>query len=808
MEVSEEKKLKDSQEITKKDKRIGVFICSCGKNIGGVVDIEKVAEKARQVPGVAYAETNKYTCSEAGQRAINEAVKEKKLDSFVVASCSPRLHGPTFAECAVDCGLNRYQVEMANIREHDSWVHQREHDLATQKAAELVEMAVRKVNLDVPLETMKVPMEKSTLVIGGGVGGIQASLDLADAGFKVYLVEKSPTIGGIMAIIDKTFPTIDCSICILGPKMNDVKNNKNIELISYAEVDSISGFVGSYEVTVKHKARYVNADCTACGECEPVCPVQVPSEVDQSLGYRKAIYLPFPQAVPPIYTIDSTACLNKGEQPIVCGKCADACDKKAIIFQDKPTYSSFKVGTIIVATGFKPFDASRVTEYGWGRIKNVITTLEFERIINAAGPTEGELLRPSDLGHPKKVAFIQCVGSRNVHYNEYCSNICCMETIKDTLLIKDHYPDVDITVFYIDIRAFGKGFEALYLRSRLNGTKFVNARPSALFEDPVTKNVIVEAELNGLPYNPEFDLVVLSIGVDGPHTSIKGLPLSVDTDGFLVEAHPKLKPVDTANDGVFIVGGAEGPKDIKDTVTTASAAAARAMRLMSKGEFEVEPLYSHIDPSICDACGICVTRCPYNAITIADKKARTPAVVNSALCKGCGTCAADCPKDCITMNHFTDVMILDQMDVILRDQPEEKIVTFACNWCSYAGSDTAGVGRMQYAPNARVIRTMCSGRVDPEFVFEAFRKGAGAVLLTGCRPADCHYDTGNSFAARREKKIRKWMTKNNIDQSRFEIEWISATEGKKFQNLMNKMAKVLQEQKDNILATKVLTIEK
>ncbi|MFV2014980.1 MAG: FAD-dependent oxidoreductase, partial [Candidatus Heimdallarchaeota archaeon] len=533
-----------------KDPKVGVFICACGKNIAGTVDVDKVADLVKDVPGVIYTETNKYTCSESGQRAIQDAVKEHGLDRFVVASCSPRLHGETFARTAEQIGMNRYMVEMANIREHCSWVHQTEKDLATQKASELAEMAISKIKLNEPLETVRVPMAKSTLIIGAGIGGIQAALDLADSGFKVYLVEKESTIGGNMALIDKTFPTIDCSICILGPKMNDVKHNDNIELITLAEVESISGFVGCYEVTVKQKARYVTDACTACDECSIVCPVQVPSEVDQNLGYRKAIYLAYPQAVPPVYILDNENCL--GTDPVVCGKCAEACDKDAIIYNDTDKISQFNVGTIIVATGFKPFDASRVTEYGWGRFKNVITTLEFERIINAGGPTEGDFLRPSDLVYPKKVAFIQCVGSRSVKYNAYCSNFCCMETIKDILLIKDHYPDVKITVFYIDIRAFGKGFEALYQRARETGTKFIKSRPSMIYEIPETNNLIVEAELNGEPYASEFDIVVLSIGADGPFTSIKGLPLSVDGDGFLVEAHPKLKPVDTANDGVFI----------------------------------------------------------------------------------------------------------------------------------------------------------------------------------------------------------------------------------------------------------------
>ncbi|MHA2363155.1 MAG: hydrogenase iron-sulfur subunit [Candidatus Hodarchaeales archaeon] len=787
----------EASEPVTPDPRIGVFVCACGKNIAGTVDVKSIAERAENLENVVYSEWNKFTCSESGQRAIQDKVKEHGLDRFLVASCSPRLHGETFNRCAEMTGLNRYMTEMANIREHCSWVHLSEPDLATEKAYELIEMGVSKIRHNQPLEMVKVPMDKTTLVIGAGVGGIQTALDLADTGYKVYLIEKKASIGGNMALIDKTFPTIDCSICILGPKMNDVKNHPNIELISNAEVKLVSGFVGSFDVEVELQPRYVDDTCTGCGDCEEVCPVQVPSEWDANLGWRKAIYMPFPQAVPPWYIIDEKNCL--GFNPVACGKCADVCEKKSIDYADKPKMRRFRVGTIAVATGFQPFDATRVTEYGWGRYPNVLTTFEFERLINASGPTEGDFLRPSDLSHPHKVAFIQCVGSRNVNYNEYCSNFCCMETIKDVLLLKDHYPDIDITVFYIDIRAFGKGFEDLYKRARETGAKFIQSRPSDLYENPETKGIRVNAEVNGEFISPEFDVVVLSIGADGPRTQIPGLPLSMDNDGFLVEAHPKLRPVDTASDGIFLVGGCESPKDIRDTVTQASAATARAGRLMSKGEFEVEPIFAQINEDICTACGICVTRCPYGAISIKDKKAKTPAVVNTALCKGCGTCAGDCPNESIRMNHFTDIMYEEQLRVALRDNPEEKVISYCCNWCSYAGSDTAGVGRMQYPANIRIIRTMCSGRVHADFITKAFELGAGGVLLTGCHPADCHYISGNAFAAKRERRIRSWLKKNNVDQRRFAIDWISATEGKKFKQVMTEMGEFVKASSGNVV---------
>jgi heterodisulfide reductase subunit A len=776
--------------LQKTEPKVGVFICACGKNIGHVVDVEAVRDYAAELDNVVYAETNKYTCSEVGQRQIEEAVKKYGLDRFVVSACSPRLHGETFSRCATKCGVNGYMTEMANIREHCSWVHGKEPEKATEKAKDLVEMSVAKIRHNEPLDVVKVPVEKTSLVIGGGVGGIQSALDMADAGFKVVMVEKDATIGGLMARLDKTFPTIDCSICILGPKMNDIKNHPNIELIATAEVTMVSGFTGNFEVEITQAPRYVTKDCTGCSDCEEVCPVQVPNQEDQNLSWRKAIYMPFPQAVPPWYVLDEKNCL--GLNPIACGKCAEACEKNAIEYHDHPRVRRLKAGTVVIATGATIFDAGKISEYGWGRYPNVLHTMELDRMLNASGPTDGEVIRPTTLEVPKSMALILCAGSRHTKFNEYCSNFCCMAGLKYVLMMKDHYPDIDITVFYIDIRAFGKNYEDFYKRARASGTKFIRARPSQIYEDPKTNNLRVEAVADGLPISPEFEMVVLSTGFDGPKTSIPGLPISVDTGGFLVEAHPKLRPVDTATDGVFLVGSCNSPKDIRETVTQASAAASRAMRLMSKGEYEVEPIFASIDPDMCTSCGICVTRCPYHAISIEDKKAKTPAIVNTALCKGCGTCAGDCPENSITMSHFTDEMIFDQIETALRVSAEEKVLMFACNWCSYAGSDTAGVGRMYYPANTRIIRTMCSGRIDPDFIYDAFGKGAGGVLLTGCHPADCHYMTGNDFAAKREKKIRNWMKKRKVDQNRFQIEWISATEGKKFQRVMTDMSDAIK----------------
>ncbi len=767
---------------------IGVFLCKCGKNIGASVNIDALAEAIEDIPSIKHIQVNTYTCSEPGQAEIEAAIAEHKLEKIVVAACSPRLHGPTWQELLRRSDLNPAVVEVANIREQCSWVHLHEKTAGTQKAFELVRMAIARAELLQPVPELKVPVTQRALVIGGGVAGIQAALDLADDGYETILVEKSPTIGGIMALIDKTFPTMDCSICILGPKMADAGKHKNIKLIANAEVADISGYVGNFEVNIRQKARYVDTSlCTACNDCIDVCPVDVVDEWSGNLGWRKAIYIPYPQAVPASYIIDEENCL--GLSPLACGKCIDACDKKAIIYEDRDRDYTYKVGAIIVAVGFKPFDAGRIPEYGYNRFENVLTTLEFERLINAAGPTQGELLRPSDLKPPGRVAFVNCVGSRDVRFNPYCSNYCCMESIKNALLIKEHWPEVDVTIFYMDIRAFGKGFEELYRRSREEGIRYVRGRPSRILHDSRSNHlkVVVEDTRTDTVLSEEYDLVVLSVGADGPEAM--PLPLARSPEGFYIEAHPKLKPVDSPSDGVFIAGGAEAPKDIRETVTQASAAAGRAAGLLLRKEVRIDPLFAFVDTETCNACGVCANRCPYQAIRV-DRDKKTPARVNPALCKGCGTCAADCPQDSITMTNFTDTMILRQIDVALEDHPAEKVLIFACNWCSYAGADLAGTSRIQYPTNTRIVRTMCSGRVDPDFVKHAYKRRAGAVMLTGCRPQDCHYISGNDFAFKREKKIRRWMKKNGIDDERFLIAWMSAAEGKKFADTVGRMSEV------------------
>lgn len=578
--------------------------------------------------------------------------------------------------------------------------------------------------------------------------------------------------------------------------MADAGRHPNITLLTQSEIKSVTGYVGNFQVQILKKSRYVKEDqCTACGDCVQVCPVLVPNEFNMGLSSRRAIYQPFPQAIPSAYVMDIDNCL--GYDPVVCGKCIEKCKKKCIDFNMSDQELTFKVGTIIVATGMEIYDPTEMDEYGYTRYENVLTSPEFERLINAGGPTQGQVIRLTDRKAPKSIAFIQCVGSRSQRRGEpYCSNICCMNTVKSTLMLKDHDPDLDVKVFYIDMRAFGKGFEDLFRRSKGMGVRYIRGLPGSVQEDPKTKDLILTVEntaTNRLERH-RVEMVVLAVGVKPPkdmNVIQEMLALQKNSDGFYLEAHPKLQPVDSATRGIFFAGCAEGPKDIKDTVTQASAAAARAIRLMNPKQLKVEAITAEVVPEECTSCGICAKVCPFGAVSV-DTRAKTPARVTVAACSGCGTCAAECPSNAILMHHFTDGQIEAQIDAILEQDSLQRILVFACNWCSYAGADFAGVSRFQYPPNARLIRTMCSGRVSEKFVWRAFEKGSPVVLVSGCHIGDCHYLNANHWTERRVKRMQKKMEKIGLRAERLQLEWISAAEGLRFKEVMEKMERLRQ----------------
>jgi len=669
--------------------KIGVYVCHCGTNIAGVVDVEEVAQFAGTLPDVEVARNYSYMCSDPGQALITDDIEKLGLNRVVVSACSPRMHEPTFRKTLEGGGVNPFYLEMANIREQCSWVHE-DPIAATEKAKRIVEAAVVKARRLEALEQPEVDVEPSCIIIGAGIAGIQAALDIGDAGFKVYLVEKTPSVGGHMAQLDKTFPTLDCSACILTPKMVDVANHPNIELMTYSQVEEIGGYIGNFDIKVRKKSRFVDMDtCTGCSDCAEACRLaeRIPNDFDEGIGMRSAIYLPFPQAVPAVYTIDKERCLmlTKGK----CGespKCVDACQAGAIDFEMEDEIVEFKVGTIIVATGFDVFDAKLKPEYAYGVYDNVLNALEFERLVNASGPTGGKIImlergkkkkkkkgeEAEEPRMPENVTFIQCVGSRDESVgNEYCSRVCCMYTAKLAHLVKDKIPDAEVTIFYMDVRAFGKGFEEFYDRVRREGVKYIRGNPSEIFRRDGKLIVKAEDTLTSTPLEHETDMVVLSVGLvpRGDNREIIDLlKLSQSSDLFYMEAHPKLRPVDTATDGVFLAGVCQGPKDIPDAVAQAKGAASAAMIPMASGKVKVEAQISVVDEATCRGCGFCVEICPYTAIELVEETRNgwpvKVARVNEALCKGCGACAAACLSGSIQQRSFKDYQLLPQIEVL------------------------------------------------------------------------------------------------------------------------------------------------
>ncbi len=652
--------------------RIGFYVCHCGTNIAGVVNVKAVAEYIGTLPNVAVSRDYKYMCSDPGQAMIEQDIREQRLNRVVVASCSPLLHEHTFRTAVERAGLNPFCFQMVNIREHDSWVHE-PGEAATEKAKALARAAVKRVALHKALEKKRTRIHPDVLIVGGGIAGIHASLTLANGGLNVYLVEREPTIGGHMAKFDKTFPTLDCAACILTPKMSAVSEHPNIKLWTYSEVVKVEGFVGNYKVTVRRRPRYVNEElCVGCLKCVESCIYKEPKfedEFNEGLDKRKPVYLPFPQATPPVVVFDPEACIQ-----LKTGKCKKsclaACDRGAINFSQKEEIIHVEVGTIILATGFQSFDARRVPQYGYGTHPNVFTSLQIERMVNASGPTDGHVLL-KDGSHPKSVGIIHCVGSRDHRTNRWCSRVCCMYSMKLAHLIKQH-TDAEVFNFYIDIRTPGKGYEEFYERLQEEGVHFIRGRVAevtdwAAAKEEENKLVIrVEDTLAGFVRRIPVDMVVLATGLE-PHADSQDVRrlfnISCSTEGWFLERHPKLAPVNTFTDGIFIAGCCQGPKDIPDTVAQAGAASAEAFALVHAGFIELEPNTAYIAEAECSGCKSCIPLCPYTAISFDEAKQK--AHINEALCKGCGTCVASCPSGSIKQNLFEDEEVFSEIRGVL-----------------------------------------------------------------------------------------------------------------------------------------------
>jgi len=769
---------------------IGVFICRCGGNISGTVNVEEVAEIIRKVPGVAVVRLADFTCSKPGLDSIKDSIKRFNLDGVVVASCSPHMHEETFRNTVEDAGLNRYRFVHVNIREQCSWVHTKG---ATEKAVDLILGGIARVKVLEPLEKITVEVSKDIMVIGGGISGITSALHLAEGGYKVYLVERRPSIGGRMAQLSKTFPTLDCAPCILSPRMSEVERQPNIVLLTNSEVSTVSGGPGNFQITVHTSARGVDTKkCLKCGRCASECPVETPDEFEEDLLKRKAVHLPFAQAVPSAYVVDFEACTR-------CGRCAEVCPAKAINIEEKGRDTIIGVGSIIVSTGFDLIDLDELRTYS-PEHPNCITALQMERLIEDE-LTVGKVLKKADGSRVKSIAYILCAGSRDPHEGlSYCSRVCCPYAIKESILLKEFLPYLNIWIYYTDMRMSGRGFEEFYNRARDLGIRFIHGRPGEA--RPVEEDrleVVAEDLDSGTMLRNLVDMVVLCTGIvpsRGTDELAKRLAIPLSEDGFIASRHPKLDPISTLRDGVYVAGNALGPKDIHESVVDAKAAAAHAMNFVAGGKRLLDPLKPKLIQD-CDGCGECVQACNYNAIRLEDSKPD----IDVFSCTGCGACVAACPNGSLELSHYTRRQLDEELKGLLsRESDEAVVVGFFEDKICYTAADNAGTSRLSYPTNIRIVRVPSTALLEEKLILKAFLYGADGVFIAESEAgkelklAEELVNSAKAAAASVEiEGERVYLQPMVLPIFRMLPEFVS-----KFQQTVNKLGKIQSEKREKL----------